>query len=81
MLKPKTSFFKDPRFGSLNMRAGITAFSAIDCKRWGHFKPSGTVNERILMTEPTKMLIMFEVVENAMVKSAVFNLTFQDRLE
>jgi hypothetical protein len=53
------------------MRAGVTAFFALDC-RMGNFKPSGTVNERILITEQTKMLIMLEVFEKAMVKSSVF---------
>ena len=77
MLKPKTSFLKS----SVNMRAGVTAFSALLIVGGGHFKPSGTVNERIVMTEQTKMLIMLEVFKKAVVKSSVFILTFRDRLE
>jgi hypothetical protein len=73
-------FFKILRLSRVNMRAGVTAFSALLSSR-GHFKPSGTVNERILMTEQTKMLIMLEVFEKAMVKVQFFILTFRDRLE
>jgi hypothetical protein len=62
------------------MRAGITVFSEVLIVG-GVFISNDSVNNRILMTEQTKMLIMLEVLEKAMVKGVSFILTFHDRLD
>jgi hypothetical protein len=45
------------------------------------FISNDSVNNRTLMTEQTKMLIMLEVLEKAMVKGVSFILAFHDRLD
>jgi hypothetical protein len=62
------------------MRAGITVFSEVLIVG-GVCISKDPVNNRILMTEQTKMLIMLEVLEKAMVKGVSFILTFHDRLD